>query len=453
MSHDTIDATYSPEDNKLRLYSVHRLDDEVYARAKKAGFRCAPKQDLFVAPSWTPSREDLCIELAGEVTAEQTTLVERAENKADRLDNLAIKRAGQSNAFYTAAQNLSRRFEAGQPILRGHHSERSARRDKDKMDSAMRKSIDALNAVSYWNRRAEGVEHHANRKANPGVRERRIKVLLKDLRDVQREINHAEICITLWEKIDTQQDAEKKKALVESYVGCQLKTGSTSPWGYYSDLNDGKMTHQQVIDGCLKNSDLVIASPNRARWISHILNRLAYERSELWDVTPFTGNLTATILQAFTREHGTHSPKAIKKDDQWTVTSATPLPLHLANAKALALSSSEWVNLMQSSGYEVPAEKPKQASILNFRAESIMGTMYVKPYNFIQIEMTKAEYSRIYKEHRGVRVSPCGGFRFKICKDPEVKGYAAGWVAVYLTDSKTHPAPDSTSIKHKEVAA
>jgi len=25
-----IDATYSPEDNKLRLYSLHRFDDEIY---------------------------------------------------------------------------------------------------------------------------------------------------------------------------------------------------------------------------------------------------------------------------------------------------------------------------------------------------------------------------------------------------------------------------------------
>jgi len=31
-------ATYSPEDNKLRLYSTTRLDSETYARVKAAGF-------------------------------------------------------------------------------------------------------------------------------------------------------------------------------------------------------------------------------------------------------------------------------------------------------------------------------------------------------------------------------------------------------------------------------
>ena len=35
-------ATYSPEDNKLRLYSISRLAPELYARVKAAGFIFAP---------------------------------------------------------------------------------------------------------------------------------------------------------------------------------------------------------------------------------------------------------------------------------------------------------------------------------------------------------------------------------------------------------------------------
>ena len=49
-------ATYSPEDNKLRLYSSSRLDAETYARVRGAGFIYAPKQELFVAPMWTHGR-------------------------------------------------------------------------------------------------------------------------------------------------------------------------------------------------------------------------------------------------------------------------------------------------------------------------------------------------------------------------------------------------------------
>ena len=92
----TITATYSPEDNKLRLYPSRRLDAETFERVKAAGFKWAPRQELFVAPKWTPAREDLAAELAGEIEPEEMTLAERATLKAERLDALAAKRHAQS---------------------------------------------------------------------------------------------------------------------------------------------------------------------------------------------------------------------------------------------------------------------------------------------------------------------------------------------------------------------
>lgn len=43
----SLTATYSPEDNKLRLYSVTRLDDEIYQRVKSAGFIWARRLSTF----------------------------------------------------------------------------------------------------------------------------------------------------------------------------------------------------------------------------------------------------------------------------------------------------------------------------------------------------------------------------------------------------------------------
>ena len=77
-------ATYSPDDNKLRLYASSRLEEALYKRVRGAGFIWAPKQELFVAPMWTPDREDLLIELAGEVGDEDTSLVDRAEERAEQ---------------------------------------------------------------------------------------------------------------------------------------------------------------------------------------------------------------------------------------------------------------------------------------------------------------------------------------------------------------------------------
>ena len=55
----TYTATYSPDDNKLRLTASARLDADTYARVKSAGFAWAPKLEQFIAPMWTPARADL----------------------------------------------------------------------------------------------------------------------------------------------------------------------------------------------------------------------------------------------------------------------------------------------------------------------------------------------------------------------------------------------------------
>ena len=56
---NTITATYSPDDNKIRLTASNRLDGATYERVKAAGFAWAPKLEQFIAPMWTPARADL----------------------------------------------------------------------------------------------------------------------------------------------------------------------------------------------------------------------------------------------------------------------------------------------------------------------------------------------------------------------------------------------------------
>src|SRR5471032_19106 len=124
----TLSATYSPEDNKLRLYSTSRLDSELYARVKEAGFIFAPKQDFFVAPMWTPAREDLLLELCGEVGDEDTSLVDRAEDRADRFEDYSDKRASEAITARAGVAAITDHIPLGQPILVGHHNERRARR-------------------------------------------------------------------------------------------------------------------------------------------------------------------------------------------------------------------------------------------------------------------------------------------------------------------------------------
>lgn len=291
-------ATYSPEDNKLRLYPFSRLDAETYERVKAAGFKWAPKQELFVAPKWTCAREDLALELAGEIEPEEMTLAERAQMKADRLDGIAAKRAEQASAFSRAAREISERFAMGQPILIGHHSERKARKDKERMDAALSKAARAHDAVGYWNYRAAGVERFANMKNDPRVRARRIKTLLAELRDLQRRLNTAHKALEMWEKLTT-----------DNLIRMALGRGDMVSYNLYSAVERGEVTPQEAKEKAMAGARSIIESNNLSRWISHTLNRLAYEREMLGPVPRFEGEITPTLLQMFVREHGADKPK------------------------------------------------------------------------------------------------------------------------------------------------
>jgi hypothetical protein len=352
----TFTATYSPEDNKLRLYASSRLDAETYARVKEAGFSWAPEQELFVAPKWTPAREDLCIELAGEVEPEEMTLVERAAIKAERLDNLANKRRQQAEGLSERANELSQAFYMGQPILVGHHSERKARKTQERMQSAMSGAVKAESAANYWLYRAEGVEHFANMKNAPRVRANRIKTLLAELRDLQRGINDAHKALEIWAKLTTDEQIRYALGSIDSRV-----TFSTID-NYYA-VDKGELSPADARQQCISRAERVATGPTRKRWIEHVLNRLAFERSLLGDVPRFDGELTPVIIQAFAREHGAEKPKCTVLDDGFFyLESPVQLPAHLSQNSWLELSGDEWRDLMQACGYIVPDAKPRRAS-------------------------------------------------------------------------------------------
>ena len=119
-------ATYSPDDNKLRLSATARLDAETFARVRDAGFRWAPKQEVFVAPMWTPQREDFLLELCGEIDDEDRSLVERAAERAERFEGYSGKRTVEAERTHAAVHTLADGIPLGQPISR-RPSQRTAR--------------------------------------------------------------------------------------------------------------------------------------------------------------------------------------------------------------------------------------------------------------------------------------------------------------------------------------
>lgn len=282
-------ATYSPEDNKLRLYPSSRLDSETYSRVKEAGFKWAPKQELFVAPAWTPTRADLLIELCGEIGDEDMGLVERAEERADRFGDYSENRARDAKSAQSAVAAIADNIPFGQPILVGHHSERHARRDAEKIESGMRRTVRMWEQSQYWKDRAQSAIRNAKYKELPSVRARRIKGLEAEERKYQKYIREAEMYLGFWRNPEQELTLQRAKTITstEHVSACfpldkYPRQEGASPYegqmSLYSAL-DGIITPEQARDISVRVHERTIA--HYTRWVEHTQNRLEYERAML----------------------------------------------------------------------------------------------------------------------------------------------------------------------------
>ncbi|WP_367132744.1 MULTISPECIES: DUF3560 domain-containing protein [Streptomyces] len=111
---------------------------------------------------------------------------ERAADRAERFDGYADRAASSSNAAYRRSHEISDGIPMGQPILVGHHSERRARRDIDRMHDAMGKSIAEGKRAAHWADRSETAARYEEFRNNPPRTLRRIEKLKADLRRVEK---------------------------------------------------------------------------------------------------------------------------------------------------------------------------------------------------------------------------------------------------------------------------
>lgn len=281
-------ATYSPEDNKLRLYPAFKLDQTDYERVKATGFKWAPKQGLFVAPMWTPAREDLLLELCDEIGDEDTSLADRAESRADRFEDYSSNNAQRANQAHKAVSAICDNIPFGQPILVGHHSERHARKDAERIENGMRKAVKLWDTAEYWKSRAAGAVRAAKYKELPAVRARRIKGLEADKRKQERNLQEAQKFLDLWSKEGLTFERAKSIANYDHISKCFLLSeypaaegvhayeGMQSLW---SALEGGRITAEQARDIAIASHSRYI--PHCLRWLDHYVNRIAYERAML----------------------------------------------------------------------------------------------------------------------------------------------------------------------------
>lgn len=307
-------ATYSPDDNKLRLYPACRLDKEEYQRFRDAGFRWAPKQELFFAPAWTPEREDLLNEFCPDgIGDEDKSLSERAEERAERFEDYSDKRGQDAERARKGVAAICDKIPLGQPILVGHHSERHARRDAKRIENGMRKAVQLWETSEYWKTRAASAIRHARYLERPDVRARRIKKLEAEKRGVERTAKHARLVLKFWRgelmakrKGETESkpvevtresalwfcnrydQTSHKFTLAEYPRTVHTYEGYISLWSAIGGNINGEEPEAAAIISVEEAKRISTEAHERSlarceRWIAHYDNRLAYERAMLDD--------------------------------------------------------------------------------------------------------------------------------------------------------------------------
>ena len=428
----TLSATYSPDDNKLRLYASERLDADLYARVKEAGFSWAPKQGLFVAPAWTPGREDFLIELAGEIEDEDRTLVDRAEQRADRFGGYHANRVRDAEGAERGVRPILDAIPLGQPILVGHHSEKRARKDAERIESALRRAVTMWDRAEYWTDRAAGALAHAKHHERPDVRHRRVKGLEADRRKKAKELDEARAKLRLWEEVGTREQAlaaanttgyMSAKFPLDRYPrpeGASTYEGSMSVW---SALKEGIVGAEEARRLALRCYGGAIEWASR--WLGHYENRLAYERAMLAEV----GGIKA---DAFDIQPGGQ----VQAGGTWLVVKRLNRQGgEVVSVSTMARDYRRVVGIEEVQGYRPPTEElanavakaTKLAPLANYPQEGA-------------VEMTKAEWDGTYTDSKGTRTAAAteanAAHRYRV-----VYRGARGPYPVFLTDAKRVDPP------------
>jgi hypothetical protein len=419
MQHFT--ATYSPDDNKLRLYSVSRVDKELYERLKDAGFNFAPKQDLFVAPMWTPEREDLLVELAGEIEDDNKTLADRAEDRAERFGTYSENKAKESEQVRNATKALSDNIPFGQPILVGHHSEHRARKTAKRIDEGFRKSVVLWNQANYWTSRAKAAVRLAAYKERPDVRARRIKSIESDLRKRQRQIEEHKKAITLW---SVEEGSDKYyRTLAGRDDACIKREGHVFPVPLWIAMDREGMSAEQARQAALKfHGDNLL---RLERWINHYQLRLSYENAMLKEAGIDTERATQYDIMP--------GGKVLIGED-WLIVLKVNKRSGMVSSLKVAHARCPKRNISEVKAYEAPTDEVaaqvkaalKKPPLVNYPSEGFK-------------EMTKSEYRAIHRDYKGTHTQKASGeygaYRYRSC-------IAQGTLtAVYLTDDKRVERP------------
>ena len=139
------------------------------------------------------------------------TYRERRERRADRREEWAEKRSAKQDAAFEGARKLADAIPLGQPILVGHHSEKRARRDAERIHNGMTRGVE----------HGKMAEHHGA--AADTIRRQLDESIYRDDTDELARLEEKRATLT------AERDRRKainvwfrKNAGMKQRIGCQL---------------------------------------------------------------------------------------------------------------------------------------------------------------------------------------------------------------------------------------
>lgn len=360
-------ATFSPQDNKLRLFFGYRLDKPEWDRLKRMGFTWTMKQASDMVATWTPEREDAALELAGEVGDEDQPREERAADRAERFE-------GYGDNAESRAVGSADKYDAG-PGVYAHQSAARAARVAARFDRVAGRAVSDWSKAEYWTRRTAGVVANALYLERADVRFRRMKGYESDMRKLEAEYVPSKVL----EGVEA----------VTRYCGEKYAAEGHDCVGMFG-LGRGRYARSYA-----KATGCGYGEGSRAeRWMNHYRLLLAYERQMLdaqggagvveVEVMPggFFGSLQVQKVSK-DREGRVSKVYFLEPTSNWydrngkAYDETNPKPLVLTAARAERLTGYRAPTAAEAKAFQ--RLKVRMLPLVNYRAEGC-------------VEMTKAEY-------------------------------------------------------------
>lgn len=113
---------------------------------------------------------------------------ERQERKKELYQERAEQAEQRSQSHYKRHNDIASIIPMGQPILIGHHSEKRHRKDLDRIDNEMRKSIQESEKADYYRNKIDNINNNIAISSDDPKAIEKLQAKIKELEKAKLEV-------------------------------------------------------------------------------------------------------------------------------------------------------------------------------------------------------------------------------------------------------------------------